>query len=152
MATLYVEPTIGVTKRGMDALHDDRTLFLFVFAADGGSLPTRRRHCCAEDIARGNGNARASSTNWTARMSFTSKEASFVLPLGGSAALSSGFGNFPAHAPSSRCQGERAILAIHQQAFAHTSFELLATILRKRHDVSAPRACTFRERLPVVIE
>ena len=62
----------------------------------------------------------------------------------------SGLGHFPAHAPSSRSQRERAILAIPKQAFAHASFKLLAAILRKRYDVSAPGACAFRKRLPIV--
>ena len=66
--------------------------------------------------------------------------------------MSSGLGNFPAHAPSSRSQRERAILAIPKQALAHASFKLLAAILRKRNDVSAPGACTFRKRLPIVVE
>ena len=85
-----------------------------------------------------------------AKQNTVEKEASFV--LGGSAALSSGLGSFPAYAPSSRCQCEGAILAIPQQALSQTSFELLAAILGKRHDVSAPGACAFRKRLPIVVE
>ena len=60
---------------GRFALHEDRTLFLFVFADDTASCrrsPNGRRQCCASGIATGNGNVRAFSTNWIARRSFIS--------------------------------------------------------------------------------
>ena len=48
---------------GRFTLHDDRTLFLFVFATTAVPCQRRsncRRQCCARDIAMGNGNVRAS--------------------------------------------------------------------------------------------
>src|SRR6478672_3853052 len=59
--------------------------------------------------------------------------------LPGADVHTSGFRNFPARAPSSCAQRERAILSVPKQAFAHASFELVAAIFRKRHDVSATR-------------
>src|SRR5262245_26073638 len=59
---------------------------------------------------------------------------------------------FSTHAPGSRRQGERAVLAISEQALAHASFKLPAAISRERYDVSAPWACAFRKRLPIIVE
>jgi hypothetical protein len=76
----------------------------------------------------------------------------FFSAKGAQTRMSSGLGNFPAHAPSFRSQHERPILAIPKQALAHAAFELLAAILRKRQDVSAPRPRAFRKRLPIVVK
>jgi len=64
----------------------------------------------------------------------------------------SGLRNVSSHAPGSRCQRERAILAITEQPLAHASLEQLPAILRERYDECAPRAGAFRERLPIVVE
>jgi len=69
-----------------------------------------------------------------------------------SCAKTSNLRNFSPHAPGSRRQGEGAILAIFEQALAHARFELPTAILRERYDVSAPRACARRKRLPIIVE
>ena len=65
-----------------------------------------------------------------------------------SSVRTSGLWNVSAHAPGSRRQRERAILAISKQALAHARFELLAAILGERHDVSTARACACPKRNP----
>ena len=54
---------------GRFALHDDRTLFLFVFAADliphlRCSIWQPRKRCCVRGLGTGNGSARTSLGSW----------------------------------------------------------------------------------------